>query len=87
MQTIKCKQLVKREMDYLKCLMEADMKVNELIGLFKMKINENTFYWKRQDYIDYIISLIGRNLIGENLEYTICIIQRAAAQLFTIYSN
>lgn len=85
MQKIKCMQLEKHQLDQLKRLIDADMKVNELISLCKRRIKENTSDWDRKEWASAIKDLIGRTTVGKNLEYTICIIQRAAAQMFSIY--
>lgn len=73
-------QLKTHQLAQLKRLINADVKVNELIVLCKRKIKINTSNWDIKDWINAIISLIDKNL-----EYTICIIQRAAAQMFSIY--
>jgi hypothetical protein len=79
MDKIRCNSL-KLNTKQLKILIDADMKVNELIGICKKTVNEYTADWNRQNWANFIIDIVGKNT-----EYTVNIIQRAAAQMFSIY--
>jgi len=79
MDNIRCNSL-KINTKQLKKLIEADMKVNELIGMCKKTVNEYTADWDRKSWFSFIADLVGKNT-----EYTINIINRAAAQMVSIY--
>jgi len=78
MDKIRCNSL-RLNTKQLKKMIDEDRKVNELIGICKRTVNEHTIGWDRQDWFSFIV-----DKVGENTEYTITIIQRAAAQMFSM---
>jgi hypothetical protein len=79
MDKIRCNSL-QINVKQLKKLIDADVKVNELIGMCQKTVNEYTADWDKQNWFSFIADSVGKNT-----EYTINIINRAAAQMFSIY--